>query len=151
LSGGKLGAPAALAPSPDKGRVGEGLAQHRPFIPYDPRLTALARANRKNPTPAETRLWNQVLRQRQFSQYKFLRQKPIDRFIVDFYCSALRLVIEVDGDSHAGLAEADAERSRILASHALTVLRYANRDILGNIDGVYADLLRWLQDNPGPT
>jgi very-short-patch-repair endonuclease len=133
---------------------GEELApieRHRPFIPCAPHLTALARANRKNPTPAEARLWNQALRQRQCSQHKFLRQKPLNRFIVHFYCSALRLVIKVDGDSHAGLAEVDAERGRILASLGLTVLRYGNRDILANIDGVDADRLRWPQDNPGPT
>lgn len=147
LSGGEANPGPRPTPSPDKGRAGEGLA----FLPYDPRLTPLARSNRKNPTPAETKLWNEVLRQRQFSAYKFLRQKPIDRYIVDFYCSALRLVIEVDGDSHAEYLHDDIERTRILGGYGLTVLRYANRDILGNIEGVYTDLQHWLDGKTGPT
>lgn len=76
-------------PSPDKGRAGEGLK----FLPYDKRLTALARENRRNPTPAETLLWQKVLRSKQFSHYKFHRQKPIGSYIVDFYCPEPRLVI----------------------------------------------------------
>ena len=110
-------------PSPDKGRAGEGLK----FLPYDKRLTALARENRRNPTPAETLLWQKVLRGKQFEHYKFLRQKPIGAYIVDFYCAELRLVIEIDGDSHAEQIEYDAQRTRFLNSLGLHVLRYANR------------------------
>lgn len=51
------------------------------FLPYDSRLTALALENRKNSTPAEQKMWREVLRSRQFAYYKFLRQKPIDRFL----------------------------------------------------------------------
>jgi hypothetical protein len=60
-------------PSPDKGRAGEGLG----FLKYDKRLTALARENRKNPTPAETLIWQKLLRSKQLEHYKFHRQKPI--------------------------------------------------------------------------
>ncbi len=111
------------------------------FLPYDPKLTALARANRKNPTPAETKIWFEVLRQRQLSAYKFLRQKPIGRFIVDFYCSCLRWVIEIDGDSHAEDPVSDLERTKILQSHGLTAIRYANNEVMHNISGVYDDLV----------
>lgn len=112
------------------------------FLPYDPKLTTLARANRKNPTAAEQKIWFEILRCRQFAAYKFLRQKPIDRFIVDFYCSSLRRVIEIDGDSHAQDPAYDIERTNILQGYGLTVTRYTNHDVMHNISGVYDDLAR---------
>jgi very-short-patch-repair endonuclease len=102
-------------PSLDKGRAGEGLVR-KGFLPYNKNLTTLARENRTNPTKAESKMWNEILRMRQFESFKFLRQKPIAGYIVDFYCSELRLVIEIDGDSHAESVEYDAERTRVLES-----------------------------------
>lgn len=136
-------AEAGLFPSPDKGRGGEGFA----FLPYKKTLTTLARENRKNPTKAESRIWNEVLRNRKFAQYKFVRQKPIDGYIVDFYCSELRLVIEIDGDSHTEMVEYDQERTKILSGYGLSVVRYSNEDVLKNIEGVYDDLAQWIEDN----
>ncbi|TWJ19047.1 endonuclease domain-containing protein [Geobacter argillaceus] len=124
-----------FSPSLVKGRVGEGLV-----LPYNKNLTALARENRSNPTKAETKIWHEVLRMRQFANYKFLRQKPIDNYIVDFYCSELRLVIEIDGDSHAGTVEYDAERTKVLEALGLTVVRYTNDEVMINIQGVFDDL-----------
>ncbi len=63
------------------------------FLPYNPDLVARVKQMRKNPTPAERKLWEYL---RTFP-LKFWRQKPIDNFIVDFYCPKLKLVIEVDG------------------------------------------------------
>lgn len=124
-----------FSPSLVKGRAGEGLV-----LPYNKNLTTLARENRNNPTKAETKIWREVLRMRQFAQYKFLRQKPIGGYIVDFYCSELRLVIEIDGDSHAETIEYDLERTRLLNALELQVIRYTNDEILRNIEGVYEDL-----------
>ena len=129
-----------MSPSPDKGRAGEGFAFDSTFLPYNKNLTALARKNRSNTTKAETRIWREILCMRQFVQYKFLRQKPIGGYIVDFYCSELRLVIEIDGDSHAETAEYDLERTRFLNALGLQVIRYTNDDIIQNIEGVYDDL-----------
>jgi very-short-patch-repair endonuclease len=129
-----------LSPSLDKGRAGEGFALDSVFLPYNKNLTALARENRSNPTKAESKIWQEVLRMRQFASYKFLRQKPIGGYIVDFYCSELRLVIEIDGDSHAETFEYDAERTKLLNSLGLHVIRYTNDDVLRNIEGVYEDL-----------
>ncbi|MFZ5502432.1 MAG: endonuclease domain-containing protein [Pseudomonadota bacterium] len=131
-----VGAGANTPPLTRGGREGLG------FLPYDPKLTALARENRKNPTAAEQKIWFGVLRLRQFSAYKFLRQKPIDRFIVDFYCASLHWVIEIDGDSHAEDVAYDADRTHILQRYGLTVIRYGNHDVMHNISGVYDDLLR---------
>lgn len=124
-------------PTPSLTREGRGGLG---FLQYNKNLTALARENRKNPTAAEKKIWNDILRARQFAQYKFLRQKPIAGFIVDFYCSELRLVIEIDGDSHGEAAEYDFARTSALNARGLTVVRYANEDVLKNIAGVYDDL-----------
>jgi very-short-patch-repair endonuclease len=110
------------------------------YLPYNKALTELARKNRKNPSKAESRIWR-LLRMRQFSQHKFLRQKPIAGYIVDFYCSELCLVIEIDGDSHAETFEYDAERTKTLNALGLTVIRYTNDDVLENIEGVCEDLM----------
>jgi very-short-patch-repair endonuclease len=112
------------------------------FIPYDKRLTALARENRKNPTAPESRMWNEVLRMRHFSDHKFLRQKSIADFIVDFYCAELRLVIEIDGDSHAESVEYDASRTEALNALGISVVRYTNEEVMKNLEGVYDDLMR---------
>lgn len=86
---------------------------------------------------------------RQFAQYKFLRQKPIARYIVDFYCSGLKLVIEIDGDSHGELQAYDAERTAVLNTYGLTVVRYTNADVLDNIAGLYQDLSRRIEPLTG--
>ena len=70
---------------------------------YNNNLTELARENRKNQTEAEKRLWIEVLRNKKMDGYKFTRQKPIENYILDFYCSKLKLGIEVDGSSHDGV------------------------------------------------
>lgn len=81
-----------------------------------------------------------MLRSRQLSGYKFLRQKPIGGYITDFYCSELRLVIEIDGESHAEHIEYDAERTRFLVSLGLNVIRYTNLEVLNNLEGVADDM-----------
>ncbi len=123
---------------PDKGDRG-GL---RVYIPYSPELKEKARELRKNTTPAEKKLWREVLSARQLQGYKFLRQKPLDKYIVDFYCAELLLAIEVDGDTHASQIGYDEQRAAQLAEFGITVIRYTNADVLNNIAGVYEDLTR---------
>ena len=130
LSGEEAGVP------PDKGGP-RGVG----FIPYDKRLTALARENRKNPAPAESKMWCEVLRMRHFENLKFIRQKPIGNFIVDFYCAELRLAIEIDGDSHAQEIEYDAVRTAALHAQGISVVRYTNSEVMNNLEGVYDDLV----------
>jgi very-short-patch-repair endonuclease len=150
--------PEAAKPTPNPSLVKEGGGQMR-FLHYDKKLVARARENkplwrskalgrklvararenRKNPTPAESLIWNKVLRHRQFECHKFARQKPIGRYIVDFYCAELRLVVEIDGDSHAAQAAYDEKRTQALNQLGLTVIRYANRDVLSNLEGVFED------------
>jgi very-short-patch-repair endonuclease len=118
------------------------------YIPYKRKLTELARKNRNNPSPAEKKIWYEVLCRKQFEGYKFTRQKPIADFIVDFYCSKLQLVIEIDGDSHAESKEYDEVRTNVLNQYGLRVLRYTNRDVMNNIEGVYRDLMRIITPLP---
>ena len=66
-------------------------------LPYNHHLIELARNMRQNPTPAERKLWCEYLRN---VPVRVLRQKPIDRFIVDFYCASVKLAIEIDGEQH---------------------------------------------------
>jgi len=72
---------------------------HRKILPSNPRLKELARELRNHSTLAEVLLWNQIKNKRLLG-FDFHRQKPIDRFIVDFFCPGLMLAIEIDGVSH---------------------------------------------------
>ena len=112
------------------------------FIPYDKNLTTFARENRKHPTVAESKIWYQLLRMKNLSAYKFTRQKPIAKYIVDFYCAKLRLAIEIDGDSHADSLDYDTLRTKELSNMNVTVVRYTNKEIVNNLHGVYIDLMR---------
>ena len=116
------------------------------YVPYDEALTEKARENRRNPTPAEKKLWFEVLRSRQLSGLKFTRQKPLDRYIVDFYCAELMLAIEIDGDSRVGRKRCDEVRARSLNALGVEVVRYTNAEVMNRVDGVYVDLLKRVSD-----
>jgi len=96
---------------------------------------------RQNPTAAENRLW-QHLRRRQINGYRFRRQHPIGRFIVDFYCAKAKLAIEVDGPVHnePGHKEYDQERQAYLESLGLRVLRITNEEVLNGLDAVLNEI-----------
>ena len=104
-------------------------------LPYNPALIARAKELRKNMTPAEKKLWYQYLKT---FKHRVLRQRPIHHFIVDFYCPALKLVIEIDGDSHSTEeAQAyDQERSQILEGYDLQVVRFTNQHVLNEFNAV---------------
>ncbi len=95
----------------------------------------LAREQKQEPTPAEDRLW-EALRNKQLSGFKFRRQQPIERFIVDFYSSETQLVIEVDGEIHQYTQADDAVRQQYLESLGLAVIRFTNDDVLHNLQDV---------------
>ena len=118
---------------PDKGGKGG-------YIPYNKTLTEKARKNRKNPTPAEQKLWHEVLQSKRLDNLKFTRQKPLDEYIVDFYCAKLMLAIKIDGDTHAGQKQYDEDRTKNLNKYGVEVIRYTNAEVLNNLEGVYQDL-----------
>ena len=111
------------------------MRQHRPFIPYRRSLKSSAQSLRRDPTPAERKLWFEFLRDR---PVRFTRQKPLGQYIADFYCSSCRLVIEVDGDSHftdQG-ASYDAARTAALQAEGIRVLRMTNLEVMEEFEGV---------------
>jgi very-short-patch-repair endonuclease len=108
-------------------------------LPYRPKLIECARELRKNMTAAEKRLWYDCLRN---FPYRVLRQRPIDHYIVDFYCPALHLVIEIDGESHFtdDGKESDEQRTEILTAYGLRVVRFTNREVMADVTAVCGGL-----------
>ena len=99
---------------------------------------------RSEPTLAEKQLW-QRLKNKQLLGFKFRRQQVIDRFIVDFYCHEIKLVIEVDGEVHNYTSVEDAIRQEFLESLGLRVMRFKNEDVLFRIESVLGEIARWLE------
>ena len=105
------------------------------FTGYNKSMKENSRELRKCMTLQERKLWYGYLRD---YPYKFYRQRSIGGYIVDFYCSAARLVIEVDGGQHFEPAELDydAKRTAFLQNYGLEVVRVTNRDVDRNLRGV---------------
>ncbi|MDX2242817.1 MAG: endonuclease domain-containing protein [Leptolyngbyaceae cyanobacterium bins.302] len=108
-------------------------------LPYDPALVPKAKELRRNMTPAEKKLWYGYLRNFKF---RVLRQRPIDHFIVDFYCPILTLVIEIDGESHFTDEgqDYDTARTQRLEGYGLQVLRFTNRQVLKCFEDVCGEI-----------
>jgi very-short-patch-repair endonuclease len=106
-----------------------------------------ARSLRKKATDAERILWRH-LRNRNFAGYKFRRQHPSDRYILDFYCPAAKLAIELDGGGHNYRASGirDRMRSDSLAREGIVVLRFWNHQILKELDSVLRAIWFALQE-----
>src|SRR5687767_1170997 len=103
----------------------------------DPRLFHFARVNRQVQTEAEAILWK-CLRNRNLGGFKFRRQHPIANFIADFFCLECNLVVEIDGDYHneREQKEYDEGRTYELGELNIKVIRFANREVLENLDFV---------------
>ena len=116
---------------------------------YNRDLKRFARQNRKSMPKSAISLWKYVLSKRQLLGYSFKRERPIDRYIVDFFCSQLNLIIEVDGITHLeeGQARRDAQRDARLNSLGYKVLRIDALDVLSNINEVVEDLESWITEN----
>ncbi|MBT3478267.1 MAG: endonuclease domain-containing protein [Candidatus Marinimicrobia bacterium] len=114
-------------------------------IYYNPKLKQLARNLRNNSTLAEVLLWNE-LKQKRMRGYQFYRQKPILDYIVDFYCSKLDLVIEIDGISHFGKEIEDKEWQTNIENLGIEFLRIPDNEVKGNMDGVYQVIVEWIED-----
>ena len=103
----------------------------RGFMAVEPR----ARFLRENTTHTEKLLWAQ-LRKKRVGDLRFRRQYVIGNYIVDFVCLPARLIVEIDGPSHDQTADRDERRTAWLNSQGFEVLRFTNRDILSNLEGV---------------
>ena len=109
----------------------------RKIIPYNRNLKELAKNLRKNSTKAEIILW-QKLKRKQMYGYDFHRQKPIDNYILDFYCYELNLVIEVDGYSHEFLEvyQKDTIKEMKMLELGINVLRFTDNQVLKDTENV---------------
>jgi very-short-patch-repair endonuclease len=119
----------------------------RRWIAYRKALTPQARSLRRDPTPAEKKLWYVFLRD---LPCKFTRQKPLGQYVADFYCSRQRLVIELDGDSHYTdrARRPDEARTATLELQRIRVIRFTNLEVLQNFESVCAMVVAALKESP---
>jgi very-short-patch-repair endonuclease len=115
----------------------------------DQRLTGYARANRRQMSEPETRIWLQ-LRAERFKGIKFRRQKVIDPYIADFAANEPRLVIEINGDTHDVDNERDHIRTRFLQSQGYRVQRYTNLEVMRNLEGILMHLASVIEEMRPP-
>lgn len=117
------------------------------MLRYGPRLKLNARQLRKNMTESEQVLWER-LRKKQILGVQFYRQKPIGNYIVDFFASKAKLVVEVDGSQHMKVPEAlkDRHRDEYLTHNGLLVLRFNDLEVLKETDGVMEVIFQKLSE-----
>jgi very-short-patch-repair endonuclease len=128
-----------LAPSVKRAGGVQTHFEHGGFR-YSKTIGEAAKVLRKKMTQAEQKLWDCLLRAKQ-TGYKFSRQKPVDNFILDFYCSELLLCVEVDGEYHEKAKEQDEARTERLNILGIKVIRYTNQQVLEQIEEVKTNLM----------
>lgn len=111
--------------------------KRRKIIPYNLKLKELARQLRNNSTKAEVFLWQKIKR-KQYYGYDFHRQKPIDNYILDFFCNELMLAIEIDGYSHeiVEVYKKDLVKEEKMKSLGVSLLRFTDNQIFNDMDNV---------------
>jgi very-short-patch-repair endonuclease len=134
-------------PTPPSGHPSEEGIGSAHFIPYEPHLKELARQLRHNMTPGEVILW-QHLKKRQMYGYDFDRQRPIDRYIVDFYCKILMLAIEVDGSSHdsESAQQEDQLRQARLESLGVRFLHFREEQVCHQPQAILSAIKDWITE-----
>jgi len=116
---------------------------------YNKNLKSFARENRKQMTQAEVCIWENLLRRKQFYNYKFLRQRPVDNYIADFMCKELNLILEIDGLTHSfqDVSENDKIREDKLKRLGFTILRFSDNEVLKDLDNVFRVMENFLIEN----
>ena len=115
------------------------------MLPFNKDLKTLARELRKNMTEAESFLWQRI-RRKQLKGRQFYRQKNIGDYIVDFYCPSAKLIVELDGGQHyteEGVKR-DQIRDKYLENLGFSVLRFSDREVFRNIEGVLERIFEYL-------
>lgn len=122
--------------------------ERRQIIPYNPKLKEIARQLRNNSTLSEVLLWLE-LKGKKMNGYDFHRQKPIDNYIVDFFCHELMLAIEIDGISHTWeeVAVNDKIRQRQIENLGIRFLRFDDNDIKQNMSFVLNTIHDWIEEH----
>ena len=113
-----------------------------------PQFKERRRQLRNSLTPAEALLWKNLQRS-QVDGRKFRRQHSVGRYVVDFYCPARRLAVEVDGQGHfdSTRSEYDVKRTRFLEQQGIRVLRFENRQVFESLEEVLAAIRDNLKDH----
>ena len=124
------------------------MSPRRKIIPYRKELVPIAKKLRKNSTPGEIELWK-GLKKKQILGYDFDRQKPIHKYIVDFYCKDLRLAIEIDGRSHDFKIGYDQLRQQELENLGVTFLRFTESDTKKYTQNVLTEIEGWILKHYG--
>lgn len=116
---------------------------------YNKKLRTFASQHRKESTKAEVRLWCELLRNKQMMGYSFLRQRPIDNYIADFFCKKLKLIIECDGYSHQlpEVAKYDEQRTQRLMELGYRLLRFSDCEVMQDIENVRRVIEGWIDMN----
>lgn len=114
-------------------------------FPLWAKLKTKAKQFRSRPTIAEATLW-EILKNRRLGGYKFRRQHPIDRFLVDFCCPQMKLVVEVDGGIHKSKETEDSTRQEKLEEIDYKVLRFSNEAVENNLNQVLSKILNTLNE-----
>ena len=132
----------STSPSP---LAGEGGSRRLTDEGADCRTLNFAKQLRRDMTDVERKLWL-ALRDGRFEQFKFRRQVPIGKYIVDFVCLERRLIVELDGSQHEGSLH-DAKRDAWLRTQNFRVLRFWNIDINQALDGTLLAILEALNES----
>ena len=134
-----------------RGAGGEGASDNWQVSPVlHQKMKEVARQFRKEPTPSEAILW-QALRNRKLEGRKFRRQQPIGCFIVDFFCAAERLIVEVDGAIHESQKILDQQRQELLESLGLRFIRVSSDLVETNLSAALEIISHaFILDSPHP-
>ncbi len=122
------------------------MAKKLKIIPYNSNLKELASELRKKMTLSEVLLWNE-LKRKQILGYDFDRQRPINNYIVDFYCKELKLAIEIDGNTHIYRDDYDDERQRNLEKLGVHFLRFEDIEVKKSMSNVLRVIEDWIEKN----
>ncbi|MDF7777072.1 DUF559 domain-containing protein [Sphingomonas sp. AOB5] len=113
------------------------------------RPTIRAQQLRREATPAERTLWRELSESK--IGFKFSRQMPVGAYVCDFLCRSERLAIELDGESHAATAKLDRRRDDFIRAQGIRTIRFSNADVMGNLEGVVAEIRSVLATRPTPS
>lgn len=118
---------------------------NKPYLLYNKRNKQLSRNLRNHSTLSEVLLWNK-LKAGKIKGYKFNRQKPLDDYIVDFYCKKLNLVIEIDGETHIDKEKYDKLRQNKLEKYKLNFLRFEDIEVKKDLHNVLDKIYLYIEE-----
>ena len=113
---------------------------------YNKNLKSFARKHRNDSTKAEVKLWSEILSKKKMLGFQFLRQRPIDNFIADFFCKELKLIIETDGITHLdeSVIKKDEVKELRLRDLGYFLVRFQDEEVLTDIENVRLEIEHYI-------